>query len=142
MGQPPGGTHGVRQSGAGQPRAGRDPALAALAGQQRAELATLRAQAMQMVPSLHLLANGGTPDPADDKLLGRIRGVIDGLNTLSLIVTRVIDRERKPFGDAQPDDTEPTMNGREIERCIIDQLDRLLAAEREAGVRPEPDRAD
>jgi hypothetical protein len=110
--------------------------IADLAQQQRQELAAIRERAMRLLARLDRIAEGdGKPDETDAGLLGK-GGVIDGLNTVSLILTRVIDRERKSFGGDQPSTTDPIADEQEIERRILAELDRIAARQRPPGGDP------
>jgi hypothetical protein len=60
--------------------------------------------------------------PAYERVLGRSDGVIDGFNTLTLLVIRLSDRERKSRGQAKK-------TGIDLPKIDEDELDRRILAE-------------
>jgi hypothetical protein len=63
-----------------------------------------------------------TLHPAYERLLGRSDGVIDGFNTLALLVIRLSDKERESRGQAQKTSID-------LPKIDEDELDRRIAAE-------------
>jgi len=62
--------------------------------------------------------------PAYERLLGRSDGVIDGFNTLALLVIRLSDKERESRGQAKKTDIDlPKIDEEELDRRIMAELD-------------------
>jgi hypothetical protein len=62
--------------------------------------------------------------PAYERLLGRSDGVIDGFNTLALLVIRLSDKERESRGQPQKTSTDlPKIDEDELDRRIVAELD-------------------
>jgi hypothetical protein len=77
-----------------------------------------------------------TLHPAYERLLGRSNGVIDGFNTLTLLVIRLSDKERESRGHAKRANIElPKIDEDELDRRILAELD-FIARQRGSG-RPD-----
>jgi hypothetical protein len=72
--------------------------------------------------------------PAYERLLGRSDGVIDGFNTLTLLVIRLSDKERESRGQAKRIEL-PKIDEDELDRRILAELD-FIARQRGSG-RPD-----
>ena len=78
-------------------------------------------------------ANIDTLHPAYERLLGRSDGVIDGFNTLALLVIRLSDKERESRGQAQKTSIDlPKIDEDELDRRIAAELD-FIAQQRGAA---------
>ena len=74
--------------------------------------------------------------PAYERLLGRSDGVIDGFNTLTLLVIRLSDKERESRGQANRANINlPKIDEDELDRRILAELD-FIARQRGRG-RPD-----
>jgi actin-like ATPase involved in cell morphogenesis len=68
------------------------------------------------------------PDNHDSVLLRKGDGVIDGLNKLSQILTRVTAKERQSAEETESAPAGTPVDERELERRIIAEIDRRAAA--------------
>jgi len=74
-----------------------------------------------------------TLDPAYERLLGRSDGVIDGFNTLALLVIRLSDKERESRGQAKKTSIDlPKIDEDELDQRIAAELD-FIAQQRGAA---------
>lgn len=111
-----------------------------LTARQRRDLASLRRRAMRLVSGLDRIARGTAKD-ADDRLLGKSDGVIDGFNTLAQIIARIVDKERQSFGMADAPAASTRHDEQGLERRIADELDRIASRGGSPGG-PGADRPD
>jgi hypothetical protein len=101
----------------------------------------------EMLPPLDMTPDG-PPEPAEgraeaenlhpayERLLGRSDGVIDGFNTLTLLVIRLSDKERESRGQAKRANIEPPkIDEDELDRRILAELDFL--ARQKSAARPD-----
>jgi hypothetical protein len=105
----------------------------------------LRNAAMRLMRNLEKMmpaensedADGAAPpslSPEFERLLGRSDGVIDGFNTLALLVIRLIDKERESRGTTKKaSPTSSRLDDEELDQRIAAELD--LIAERRGGER-------
>lgn len=69
-------------------------------------------------------------DPAYERLLGRGDGIINGFNTLALLVMRLIEKERESRASAKAKATAPPpqIDETELDRQILEELDLIAQA--------------
>jgi hypothetical protein len=109
--------------------------------QHREMLAAMRALAMTVIAGLNRIA-AGQAEPKDAALLGKSRTLVDGVATMSLVVTRLVDCERRlTIFAAAAKAGQPTKGQQEIERRIFAELDRFANARGAAELhqRAQPD---
>jgi hypothetical protein len=75
---------------------------------------------------------GKALDEAYERLLGRSDGIINGFNTLALLVVRLIDKERESRASAKkrPPASHPQIDETELDRQILEELDLIAQARR------------
>jgi hypothetical protein len=98
---------------------------------QDAILASLRALAVRLVGRLEGFETGGVP--AEDRLLGRGDGLIDGFNALARTIVRIIDKERRIAATKDANPEAAPLDPEELDRRIAAELARIAARRRAAA---------
>jgi len=100
-----------------------------VAARHRADLAAIAEMAMRLVGEL----DRGLGDLPDKPTPKHDREAIRSLNTLSLVIARVIAQERQSYGPASAAPSGPPFDEQALEQRITDELDRIAARQRAAA---------